>query len=109
ALTAAFSQKRTSVWLSLDPLAAGRRGSGQVGRFADDHREWLMRNTGGRLLPVGNENKDPLFSWMNVLYRRFLGDHLVAMVEAYPVTAIVVDLRRYPGMSQQHDRWYCCS
>lgn len=109
ALMSGCSQRRTSVWLSLDPLAAGPRGTGALGRLAERHREWLVRNTRGRLLPVGREECDPVFSWMNSEYRRYLGDHVVALVEAFPVSGIVVDLRRYPGLSNEEARWYCCS
>jgi hypothetical protein len=96
--------------LYVDPLSAGPPKTSEHGPLARIRREWQVRNTQGRLTPHGNQNiPDPLFSWLNRDYRRFLGDLLYAIGEGHPVSGVVVDLRRYPGISPECERWYCCS
>lgn len=109
ALDKAFKLKRLSCWILVDPLAAGPRHLGQLGRLARKRREWLIRNTGGHLLPVGSEDRDPVFSWMNGPYRRFLGDLIFDLAQSQPISGVILDLRRYPGISRDSERWYCCS
>src|SRR5690606_5336010 len=93
----------------IDPLSAGPRHTGRLGSLALEHREWLLRNSAGHLLPVGAEERDPLFSWMNREFRLWLGNLLVELAEALPFTGVVIDLRRFPGMAEEAERWYCCS
>ncbi len=104
-----FTQERCSVWLYIDPLSASTTGEARLGSLAKEHRDWLIRNTQGHLTPIGDEYTYPLFSWMNTSYRRYLADLLVVMAETQPFSGIVLDLRCFPGMSDNQDFWYCCS
>jgi hypothetical protein len=98
-----------SVWVYADPFLAGPRGSGHLSPFAREHRSWLMRNTQGRTRPLGIRGNEPLFSWLNPDYRRFVGDRLLALAMDFAFTGVVIDGRGYPGISHNPDRWYCCS
>ncbi|MBX3729297.1 MAG: hypothetical protein KF858_08950 [Candidatus Sumerlaeia bacterium] len=110
ALEAALALPRTSVWLHVDPLSAGNPRSTSLSPLARKRREWLARNTLGRTTPLGNQAvPDPIFSWINRDWRRFLGDILYHLAEALPFGGIVLDLRHYPGISDDRQRWYCCS
>jgi hypothetical protein len=110
ALEAAVALPRTSVWVYVDPLSAGDPRSTNLSPLARRRREWLARNTRGRTTPIGNQAvPDPLFSWINRDWRRYLGDLLYRLAEAWPFGGIVLDLRHYPGISDDRQRWYCCS
>jgi hypothetical protein len=98
-----------SAWVYADPFLAGPRGSGDLSPFAREHRAWLIRNTLGRTRPLGIRGNDPLFSWLDPDYRRFVGDRLLALAVDFAFTGVVIDGRGYPGISQNPDRWYCCS
>ncbi len=108
ALRLATERGDCAVWLAVDPLTAGLP-DGTLGGLARHHREWLMRNTAGRRSPMGRTGHGPLFSWMNMEWRRFLGEALVRIVCQMPLSGIVVDLRPWPGRSDDEAGWYCCS
>ncbi len=108
ALKAVERHPNCSVWLAIDPLTAGL-SDGTLSDLARRHREWLLRNTSGRRQPVGNCNSNPLFSWMNMSWRRFVGEMLMMIVCRHPINGIIMDLRAWPGRSDLEDRWYCCS
>ncbi|MDK2970591.1 MAG: hypothetical protein PWP23_346 [Candidatus Sumerlaeota bacterium] len=110
AIEHALNLARTSVWVYVDPLSAGVPKATELGPLALQRREWLVRNSNGHTSPLGNQIiPDPLFSWLNRDYRRFLGDLLYSIGESFPISGILVDLRRYPGISDECGRWYCCS
>lgn len=98
-----------SRWLYLDILRAAPEGASWPSRFARQHRPWLMRNTHGRLRPLGSSGSSPLFSWMNRDWRRFLCELLVDLAQEARFTGVVLDGRAWPGESPDPTRWYCCS
>lgn len=98
-----------SHWLLVDPLTATTDRKGSLGRLAERHREWLLRNTQGRTTPLGDGGERPLFSWVNTDYRRFLGDLLVRLFEHYPAQGLILDLRALPLACADDTRWFCCS
>ncbi|MDX1971677.1 MAG: hypothetical protein SFY68_04005 [Candidatus Sumerlaeia bacterium] len=99
----------SSLWISMDPLSAGDSAEGSLSPFARSHADWLLRNSQGRMYPVGRRGFSPLFSWVNMEYRRYLGDLLVKLAENYQFTGVVLDFRAYPIRSSDPERWYCCS
>jgi len=98
-----------SVWVTVDPLSASDSESGELSNFAEEHRNWLLRNTRGRAVPVGKFGNKPLFSWLSSSYRRYLGDLMVSLAQTQNFEAFVLDLRQYPVRSSNPDRWFCCS
>lgn len=97
-----------SVWLSIDPLSASRP-TGELSALAREHRDWLLRNTSGHLTPQGSRGNMPLFSWMNMTWRRHLGDLLADLSAEHPFAGVLVDMRAWPGQSDTARRWYCCA
>lgn len=98
-----------SRWLYIDPIRAAADGAAWPSAFARRHRPWLMRNTHGRLRPLGAEGNSPLFSWMNRDWRRFLCDLVIDLAQEATFTGLVLDGRAWPGESPDPARWYCCS
>ncbi len=109
ALNTLATMPNVSAWLYADPFLAGPRGSGKLSLFAQSHRAWLVRNTLGRTRPLGIRGNEPMFSWLNTDYRRFVGDRLLALAVDFAFTGVVIDGRGYPGISHNPERWYCCS
>jgi len=109
ALDALAAIPSVSAWIYADPFLAGRRGTARLSRFAREHRAWLIRNTLGRTRPLGIRGNDPLFSWLNPDYRRFVGNRMLALAVDFAFTGVVIDGRGYPGISHNPERWYCCS
>lgn len=97
-----------SLWLSIDPLTAAGPG-GHLASLAREHREWLMRNTSGHLTPLGSRGDRPLLTWMNMTYRRMIGDIVADLAAEHPFAGFLVDMRAWPGQSDTARRWYCCS
>ncbi|MCB2154506.1 hypothetical protein KQI84_06440 [bacterium] len=98
-----------SVWLYADPLTATNSSTGELSRFARRHRNWLMWNTHNSLVPLGEDGMRPLFSWVNLDFRRMLGDCLVSMAQQHPIGGIVLDLRHVPIATDDPQSWFCCA
>lgn len=98
-----------SRWLYLDVLRAGAPGSSWPSAFARQHRAWLMRNTHGRIRPMGATGDSPLFSWLNRDWRRYLANLVIDLAQEARFSGLVLDGRAYPGESPDPARWYCCS
>ncbi len=100
----AFSE-RLSPWLSIDFVSAGAPGAKRTGSIARRHPNWLMRGPRRQVAPLGTENLPGMFCWMDSGYRRFVGKALVAAIEALPIEAVVLDLRRVPTLPADVMKW----
>jgi len=98
-------EERISPWLSLDFVSAGAPGAKRTGSIARRHPNWLMRGPRRQVAPLGTDNLPGMFCWMDSGYRRFIGASLVAAIEALPVEAILLDLRRVPTLPADVMKW----
>lgn len=97
--------ERLSTWLSLDFISAGAPGAKRPCAIARRHPSWLMRGPRRQIAPLGTENLPGMFCWMDSAYRRYVGRALVAAIEALPVEAVVLDLRRIPTLPADVMKW----
>lgn len=95
-----------TVWLSIDPLSGGAPGSRSLGTLARHNRQWLMKNVEGNFrVKAGREELPGLFCWTSLQFRRFTGNLVNSLVEAYPVDGLVFDLRHVPRTTHNPSTW----
>ncbi len=94
-----------TIWLLVDPLSAGSPDENEFGNVARWNREWLMKNHQGSYSIPANSDMPGLFCWTSLQFRRYLGNFLVELLDAFPIDGIIFDVRRYPLTTENPETW----
>ncbi len=100
-----LSEIPVCIWMYLDILSAGPPESKTFGNLAQANRQWFMRNSEGGHQIEGATDVPGLFCWTAIGYRRFLGNLLVDLLDAYPIDGAVFDVRHLPLISTDPRHW----
>lgn len=102
---ALLAESSFAVWLHVDIFSAGAAGSTYLGPLANSNREWLMKGSDGHYKISSVADRPGLFCWTALGFRRFLGNLLVDLIDAYPIDGILFDVRCYPHANENPETW----
>lgn len=94
-----------SPWLLVDPFSAGAAGAQPLGATGRANRRWLQRTPDGRTIGLPGTTAPGVFCWMDNDFRRFVGNMLAICAEAFPIDALVIDLRALPEVREEPSQW----